>query len=90
MMPPKRHPYIGVIKDEGDAIVLEYSGGFTLVINLNGFNPAADREALLPFVGKRVEINGIVPPRSDTLIVGSIADIKPVAAPKRAPRGPGT
>lgn len=88
MMPPKRHTYTGVIKDEGDAIILKDDGGFSLIINMNGFNPDADREALLPFVGKRVQIEGLVPPRSDELIVGSIADIKPAAAPKHKPRGP--
>ncbi|MEZ0260916.1 MAG: hypothetical protein ACAH80_07890 [Alphaproteobacteria bacterium] len=88
MMPPKRHTYTGVIKDEGAAIILKDDGGFSLVINMNGFNPHADRAALLPFVGKRVSIEGMVPPRSDELIVGSIADIKPLAAPKRKLGGP--
>ena len=88
MMPPKRHTYTGVIKDEGDGVVLDCDGGYSLVINMNGFNPQADRAALLPYVGKRVEIEGLVPPRSDNLIVGSVADIKLLAAPKRKLGGP--
>jgi hypothetical protein len=88
MMPPKRHTYTGIIKDAKDGITLDCDGGYSLVINMNGFNPAADRAQLLPLVGKRVEIEGLVPPASDNLIVGSIADIKVVAAPKRKLGGP--
>ncbi|TAL40022.1 MAG: hypothetical protein EPN97_01380 [Alphaproteobacteria bacterium] len=83
----KRTTFTGVIKNEKGAIVLDTGSGPALEINMNGFNPEADKAALAPFVGKRVKVEGIAGSGRAMLLVNGVSDIT-VLGPRGRPMRP--
>ena len=84
----KRSSFTGILKNEKGAIVLDIGTGPVLEINMNGFNPEADKAALAPFVGKRVKVDGIPGSGVPMLLVNGISDIVVLGPPGRPSRPP--
>jgi hypothetical protein len=84
----KRSSFTGILRDDKGAIVLDTGKGPALEINMNGFNPEADKAALMPFVGKRVKVDGIAGSGRPILLVNSVADIAVLGPPGRPSRPP--
>lgn len=84
----KRATFTGIIRDEKGGIVLDTGSGPALEINMNGFNPDADRAALAPFVGKRVKVEGIAGSGRAMLLVNGVSDITVLGPPGRPMRPP--
>jgi hypothetical protein len=84
----KRATFTGIIRNEKGAIVLDTGSGPALEINMNGFNPEADRAALAPFVGMRVKVEGIAGSGLPMLLVNGVSDITVLGPPGRPMRPP--
>ena len=84
----KRQPWAVGSKSEHEAIVLDTGNGPALKIRVTGQNPFYD-PALEPFVGKRVNIKGVVPSGSvATILVDDVADIAVIPPNKSLQRPP--
>ena len=79
--------YFGTIqRDPRFKFILVRETGAPLVLELNGFNPAADEAMLAKIVGKRAAIEGVIDPCGPLLtLMTDSASIK-LLPPKRTPR----
>jgi hypothetical protein len=70
---------------EHQAVVLELTDGTNLRLRVQGY-PPFQNDALKPYVGMRVQINGT--PDEPLLLIDSVADITVLGPPGRPARPP--